>query len=114
MNENKCQKCGGDMVLRKSAHGQFLGCNNFPTCNNTDKLPKEDEVEVVKMVEKEKQEVYDKHKADHYEEENYQVKSRQVRYWALSEARAYFGDRGSDEAIIKLAKEFEKYIRFGE
>ena len=34
-----CSKCGGDMVLRKSARGEFWGCSNFrgneqPSCKN--------------------------------------------------------------------------------
>ncbi len=29
---NKCPKCGGDLVLRESKYGKFLGCSNYPRC----------------------------------------------------------------------------------
>jgi len=32
--EVKCDKCGAGMVIRWSRLGQFLGCSNFPNCNN--------------------------------------------------------------------------------
>ena len=32
--EVQCDRCGGNMVIRWSRHGQFLGCSNFPKCNN--------------------------------------------------------------------------------
>lgn len=31
-NGEKCPQCGGEMVVRYSAHGAFLGCANYPTC----------------------------------------------------------------------------------
>lgn len=30
-----CERCGSQMVLRKSATGQFYGCSTFPKCRNT-------------------------------------------------------------------------------
>jgi len=30
----KCEKCGGDMLIRQSKNGQFLGCSNYPNCTN--------------------------------------------------------------------------------
>lgn len=27
-----CPECGGSLSLRKSKHGLFLGCENYPTC----------------------------------------------------------------------------------
>jgi len=30
----KCGKCGGDMVVRFSKFGKFLGCSNYPKCRN--------------------------------------------------------------------------------
>jgi len=34
-----CTKCNkGVMVIRKSAHGQFLGCSTFPKCTATSKI----------------------------------------------------------------------------
>jgi DNA topoisomerase-1 len=34
----KCEKCGGDMLIRQSKNGQFLGCSNYPNCTNTKAL----------------------------------------------------------------------------
>jgi len=35
----KCSKCKeGEMILRKSVYGSFLGCSRFPKCRNTEKL----------------------------------------------------------------------------
>ncbi|MEJ5273580.1 MAG: type I DNA topoisomerase, partial [Spirochaetota bacterium] len=34
----KCEKCGGDMLIRQSKNGQFLGCSNYPECTNTKAL----------------------------------------------------------------------------
>ncbi|MFD2614582.1 topoisomerase DNA-binding C4 zinc finger domain-containing protein [Paenibacillus gansuensis] len=31
----KCSRCGGLLVLRKSAKGSFLGCSSFPQCRHT-------------------------------------------------------------------------------
>ena len=37
--EKKCSKCNtGNMVLRKSIYGTFLGCSNYPKCRNIEKL----------------------------------------------------------------------------
>ncbi len=33
-------KCGGDLILRKSRFGLFVGCNNYPDCKQTYPLPK--------------------------------------------------------------------------
>ncbi len=36
----KCSKCGGNLMVRKSRLGkQFVGCSNWPKCNNTYPLP---------------------------------------------------------------------------
>jgi DNA topoisomerase-1 len=36
----KCDKCGNDLVIRKSKAGKrFLGCSNYPNCTNTYSLP---------------------------------------------------------------------------
>jgi len=29
-----CTKCGGQLILKKSKYGFFLGCNNYPKCKN--------------------------------------------------------------------------------
>ena len=78
------------------------------------------------MVEKaEKQRVYDKHKVDtvsgtstyetkdDYEEDAFQIKSKQVRSNALNCAVELLKDDKEHSSILGLAKEFEKYIRFG-
>ncbi|MBY0120924.1 restriction endonuclease [Bacillus sp. S/N-304-OC-R1] len=31
----KCEKCGNDLVLRKSTRGRFYGCSTYPKCRNT-------------------------------------------------------------------------------
>jgi len=36
----KCNKCGSDLVIMKSRKGKrFIGCSNFPKCNNSYPLP---------------------------------------------------------------------------
>ena len=36
--ENKCPKCGGNLGIKLSKYGAFVGCDNYPTCNYTMKL----------------------------------------------------------------------------
>jgi len=31
----KCEKCGGKMVLKEGKFGKFLACDNYPKCKNT-------------------------------------------------------------------------------
>lgn len=31
----ECNECGSWMVVRSGPHGQFLGCSNYPDCDNT-------------------------------------------------------------------------------
>ncbi len=31
----KCPRCGGQLVVRKSPHGEFAGCSNYPSCRFT-------------------------------------------------------------------------------
>lgn len=33
--EKACPDCGDDMILRKSKHGKFYGCVNYPKCRAT-------------------------------------------------------------------------------
>ena len=33
--DEKCEKCGADMVIRNGRYGSFLACSNYPTCKNT-------------------------------------------------------------------------------
>ncbi len=30
-----CDKCGGKMVVKRGRYGEFLACENYPTCKNT-------------------------------------------------------------------------------
>ena len=37
--KRKCPKCTeGDIVLRSSIYGKFLGCSSYPKCRYTEKL----------------------------------------------------------------------------
>jgi len=36
--EEKCEKCGGKMVLKEGRFGKFLACENYPKCKNTKSL----------------------------------------------------------------------------
>ena len=31
-NSKKCPRCGGNLVVRRSKYGEFLGCSNYPKC----------------------------------------------------------------------------------
>ena len=35
IDNGKCPKCGGNLVLRKGTYGQFYGCSNYPDCRYT-------------------------------------------------------------------------------
>lgn len=37
----KCEKCGGDMVVKSGRYGNFTACSNFPDCKNILKQNKE-------------------------------------------------------------------------
>lgn len=40
-NSGDCPKCGeGKLVKRRGKYGPFIGCNNFPKCNHTQKIAK--------------------------------------------------------------------------
>ncbi|MFA7364983.1 MAG: type I DNA topoisomerase [Patescibacteria group bacterium] len=41
----KCEKCGADMILRNGRFGQFLGCSAYPKCKNLKNISKEGEKE---------------------------------------------------------------------
>jgi len=34
-----CEKCGAEMVVRRSRRGPFLGCSAYPKCRNAKPLP---------------------------------------------------------------------------
>jgi len=40
-DDTTCASCGGHMVLRNGALGQFLGCANYPRCRFTKSVPQE-------------------------------------------------------------------------
>lgn len=35
LNQGRCPKCGGELVLRHGKYGQFYGCSNYPKCKYT-------------------------------------------------------------------------------
>lgn len=37
-NDNKCPKCGAELVLKNGRYGDFYGCSNYPKCKYTKKL----------------------------------------------------------------------------
>jgi len=37
-SDEKCEKCGKDMVVRYGRYGKFLACSGFPDCKNTKAL----------------------------------------------------------------------------
>ncbi|MDD3159454.1 MAG: DNA topoisomerase I [Candidatus ainarchaeum sp.] len=42
----KCAKCGGDLIIRTGKTGKrFVGCNNYPKCNNSFPLPQKGTIE---------------------------------------------------------------------
>ena len=36
--DNKCPKCDGKLGIKLSKYGAFIGCENYPTCNYTQRL----------------------------------------------------------------------------
>ncbi len=41
--DEKCDKCGSDMVIKFGRFGKFMACSNFPDCKNTKQLGQDDE-----------------------------------------------------------------------
>ncbi len=37
-SDEKCDKCGGNMVVKWGKYGRFLGCTNYPECQNVKRL----------------------------------------------------------------------------
>lgn len=35
---NRCDECNGFLVKRDGKYGEFLGCVNYPECNNTEEI----------------------------------------------------------------------------
>lgn len=65
-SEEKCEKCGADMIIKTGRYGKFLACSGFPECKNIKGLEKKQEKEgsdnpkIKEMEEKYKGEVCDK------------------------------------------------------
>ena len=38
---NECSECGSWMVIREGKYGEFLGCTNYPKCENTEDIEDE-------------------------------------------------------------------------
>ncbi len=39
----KCDKCGGEMIIRMGKYGKFMACKSFPECKNTKPLEEDEE-----------------------------------------------------------------------
>ncbi|MEA1920459.1 MAG: type I DNA topoisomerase [Campylobacterota bacterium] len=44
VSEEKCEKCGSDMVIKNGRNGKFLACSGYPKCKNTKSLDSETKV----------------------------------------------------------------------
>ncbi len=40
--DEKCEKCGSDMIIKTGRFGKFLACTNYPECKNTKSLNPEE------------------------------------------------------------------------
>ena len=43
LSEEKCDKCGKDMVVKNGRNGQFLACSDYPDCKNTKSINVEEQ-----------------------------------------------------------------------
>ena len=41
-SDEKCEKCGGNMIVKWGRYGRFLGCANYPECKNIKPLTTDD------------------------------------------------------------------------
>ena len=41
-SDEKCEKCGGNMIVKWGRYGRFLGCANYPECKNIKPLNTDD------------------------------------------------------------------------
>ena len=41
-SDEKCEKCGGNMIVKWGKYGRFLGCANYPECTNIKSLSTDD------------------------------------------------------------------------
>ncbi len=44
-SDEKCEKCGKDMVIKLGRFGKFLSCSNYPECKNAKPLPGQEKPE---------------------------------------------------------------------
>lgn len=44
LSEEKCDKCGNDMVIKNGRNGQFLACSDYPDCKNTKSINVEEKI----------------------------------------------------------------------
>jgi len=42
--DEKCDKCGADMIVKNGRNGQFLACSNYPDCKNTKSIHVEEKL----------------------------------------------------------------------
>ncbi|WP_297483464.1 type I DNA topoisomerase [Sulfurimonas sp.] len=42
--DEKCDKCGADMIVKNGRNGQFLACSNYPDCKNTKSINVQEKV----------------------------------------------------------------------
>ena len=41
-SDEKCEKCSGNMIVKWGKYGRFLGCANYPECENIKSLSTDD------------------------------------------------------------------------
>lgn len=44
-SDEKCEKCGSDMVIKLGRFGKFFACSNYPDCKTTKPLEKQEEID---------------------------------------------------------------------
>lgn len=49
--DQKCEKCGRDMVIRQGRFGRFIACSGYPECKNTKALVEESTIDCPKCKE---------------------------------------------------------------
>lgn len=45
-SDEKCEKCGDNMIIKWGRYGRFLGCANYPECQNIKRLTSSDDAPV--------------------------------------------------------------------
>jgi len=44
ISDEKCEKCGKDMIIKNGRNGKFLACSGYPECKNTKSMESESKV----------------------------------------------------------------------